>query len=111
MKLRVKMSRGDGAAYVNVRGGDVEDSLELSPPRGGPLEVVADVDAAGRLLGLELIGDAERALTMLREPGFWQELADGEGAAGEPFAADLRRIGATLIEAGPDAVFVLRYGD
>ncbi|MFB0833543.1 hypothetical protein ACX8Z9_03900 [Arthrobacter halodurans] len=111
MKLRVEMSRRDGTTYVNVRGGAVEDSLELPPPRGGLTAVVADVDADGRLLGLELLGDAERTLSMLREPGFWQELADGEGVAGEPYAVDLRRIGASLIEAGPDAVFVLRHGD
>lgn len=111
MKLRVELNGRGGAAFVNVRGGDVEDSLELPSPRAGLTTVVADVDSRGRLLGLELVGDADRAVALLREPAFWQELADGEESSGEPYAADLRRIGATLIEAGPDAVFAFRHGD
>ena len=109
MKLRADLDEDEGVAYVPVHHGMVSDSLEFeSAVAGGLMMVVADVDTRGRLVGVELIGETDRIRALLGNPAFWEELAGLADEAGEPSAADFRRIGTALLDQGFDDLFSVR---
>ena len=111
MKLRADFDDDAGEAYVHMHHGMVSDSRELEPDTAdGLVAVVADLDVRGRLVGVELIGEADRIRALLGNPSFWRELADAPDGAGEPSAEDFRRIGTALLEHGFEALFSIRGG-